>query len=73
MIEIYGYTNANWASSVSDRRCSSRFMFSLGSGAVSWSSKKHPILAFSNIEAKYRGAVMATCEVPWLRKLLDMG
>jgi len=46
-------------------------MFSFGSGAVSWSSKKQPIVALSNTEAKYRGATIVACEVVWLQKLLS--
>jgi len=46
-------------------------MFSFGSGAVSWSSKKQPIVALSNTEAKYRGAAIVACEVVWLQKLLS--
>jgi hypothetical protein len=49
-------------------------MFSFGNGVVSWSSKKRPIVALLNTEAKYRGAAIATCEVVWLQKLLsDLG
>jgi hypothetical protein len=49
-------------------------MFSFGSAAVTWSSKKQPTVALSSIEAEYRGAAMAACEVAWLRKLLgDLG
>ncbi len=46
-------------------------MFSFGSGAVNWSSKKQPTLALSNTEAEYRGAAIAACEVVWLQKLLS--
>ncbi|MCO5561725.1 hypothetical protein L7F22_015348 [Adiantum nelumboides] len=38
--------------------------------AITWSSKKQSTVAFSSIEAKYRGAPIAACEVAWLRKLL---
>ncbi len=39
-----------------------------------WSSKKQPTFALSSIEAEYKSAAMATCEVAWLRKLLgDLG
>jgi hypothetical protein len=38
-------------------------MFSFGSGAISWSSKKQPIVALSSIKAEYRGTVIAACEV----------
>jgi hypothetical protein len=49
-------------------------MFSFGSGAVSWSSKKQPIVALSSTEAKFRGATIVTCEIVWLQKLLlDLG
>jgi hypothetical protein len=45
-------------------------MFSFGSGVVSWSSKKQPIVALSSTEAKYKGGAIAACEVVWLQKLL---
>jgi hypothetical protein len=49
-------------------------MFSLGSGVVSWSSKKQPTIALSNTEAEYKGAAIVACEVVWLQKLLsDLG
>jgi hypothetical protein len=49
-------------------------MFSVGSGAVSWSSKKQPTVALSNTKAEYRGATIVACEVVWLQKLLsDLG
>jgi len=49
-------------------------MFSFGSGAVSWRSKKQPTVALSSTEAEYRGAAIAACEVVWLQKLLsDLG
>ena len=73
-IQVHGYTDADWARSISDRRSTSGFMFSLGSAAISWSSKKQPTVALSSTEAEYRGAAMAACEVAWLWKLLaDMG
>ena len=66
-LQVHRYTDADW-------RSTSGFMFSLGSAAISWSSKKQPTVALSSTEAEYRGAAMAACEVAWLRKLLaDMG
>jgi len=37
--------DANWAGNVSDKKSTSGFMFFLGSGAISWSSKKQPTVA----------------------------
>jgi hypothetical protein len=49
-------------------------MFSFRSGAISWSSKKQPIVTLSSTEAKYRSATIVACEVVWLQKLLsDLG
>ena len=62
-LQVHGYTDADWAGSVSDRRSTSGFMFSLGSAAISWSSKKQPTFALSSTKAEYRGAAMAACEV----------
>ncbi len=39
-LQVHGYTDADWASNVLDRRSTNGFMFSFGSGVVSWSSKK---------------------------------
>ncbi|MCO5588580.1 hypothetical protein L7F22_042537 [Adiantum nelumboides] len=57
-----GFTDADWAGSVCDRRSTSGFMFSLGSAAITWSSKKQPTVALSSTEAEYRGAAVAACE-----------
>ena len=73
-LQLYGYTDADWAGSVCDRRSTSGFMFSLGSAAITWSSKKQPTVALSSTEAEYRGAAVAACEVAWLQMLLgDLG
>ena len=49
-------------------------MFSLGSAAITWSSKKQPTIALSSTEAEYRGAAMTACEVAWLQMLFgDLG
>jgi len=63
--------DANWVGNVLDRRLTSGFMFFFGSGAVSWSNKKQPIVALSSTEAEYRGAAIVACEVVWFQKLLS--
>ncbi len=58
--------DVDWAGNVSNRRSSSGFMFSFGSGVVSWSNKKQPIVALLSTEAKYRSAAIIACEIVWL-------
>jgi hypothetical protein len=73
-LQVHGYTDVDWVGNVSYRRSTSGFMFSFGSGAISWSSKKQPIVALSSTKAEYRGATIVACEVVWLQKLLsDLG
>ena len=73
-LHVYGYTDADWVGSVSDRQSTSSFMFSFGSAAITWSSKKQPTVALLSTEVEYRGAAVAACEVAWLCKLLaDLG
>jgi hypothetical protein len=45
-------------------------VFSLGSAAVAWSSKKQPTLALSSTKVEYRGAAVATWEAILLKQLL---
>ncbi|KAH9291809.1 hypothetical protein KI387_043002 [Taxus chinensis] len=69
-IKLIGYTDADWAGSTTDKRSTSGCCFSLGSGVVSWFSRKQKSVALSSSEAEYIAASMATCEAIWLRKLL---
>jgi hypothetical protein len=65
-----GVRHADWAGNVSDIILTSGFLFSFGSGVVSWSSKKQPTIALSSMEAEYIGAAIVACEIVWLQKLL---
>ena len=46
----------------------------LGVLAITWSSKKQPMVALSSTKAEYRGATVAAYEVALLKMLLtDLG
>ena len=59
-VQLVGYTDVDWADSTTDRRSTIGYVFSLGSVAIAWSSKKQPTVALSSTEAEYRGAAVAT-------------
>eukprot|EP00253_Pinus_taeda_P006058 PITA_06058 len=61
-----GYTDSDWAGSIDDHKSTAGYVLSLGSGFVTWTSKKQQAVALSSIEAEYRGAVKASCEAVWL-------
>ena len=57
-----------------DRRSTTGWVFSLGSGAITWSSKKQEVIALSSTEAEYIAVTSAACQGVWFRHLLgDMG
>ncbi|MFS7974794.1 putative RNA-directed DNA polymerase [Helianthus anomalus] len=70
-INLIGYTDSDWASSVDDRKSVSANVFSLGSGAVTWSSKKQSTVALSSTEAEYVASSAATSQAIWLRRILE--
>ena len=73
-VELTGYSNSDWAGNLDDRRSTIGYTFSIGSEIVSWSSKKQPTVSLSSIEAEYKYLCATTCEVVWLRRLLqDVG
>ncbi|KAF2292200.1 hypothetical protein GH714_016067 [Hevea brasiliensis] len=65
---------SDWAGSSVDRKSTTGFCFTLGSGVVTWRSKKQPTVAISSCEAEYVAGGAAACEAVWMRKLLlDLG
>jgi hypothetical protein len=68
---LCGYTDSDWAGSIDDKKSISRYVFSLGMGAVTWTSKKKHEVALSSTEAEYRGALKGACEAVWLRRMLS--
>lgn len=65
-----GFTNEDWAGSSVDRKSTSGHCFSVGSGMISWCSKKQKSVALSSAKEEYMAMSTTTCEVIWLRKLL---
>lgn len=67
--ELIGYSDSDWAGSHEDRKSTTDNLFSFGSGAVSWVSKKQATVALSSTEAEYVSASAAASQAVWLRRL----
>ena len=65
-----GYTDADWAGDLVDRKSTSGYIFLLSGGAISWKSQKQRCVALSTAEAEYVAMSSAAQESVWLRKLI---
>jgi len=70
LADLVGYSDSDWGGDPSTFRSTSGFVFNIGSGAISWSSKRQPTVALSTVEAEYGAQTQASKEAIWLRQLL---
>uniref|UniRef100_A0A2N9EXA4 Integrase catalytic domain-containing protein n=1 Tax=Fagus sylvatica TaxID=28930 RepID=A0A2N9EXA4_FAGSY len=69
--ELMAYTDSDYAGDVDDRKSTSGYVFLLSEGAVSWSSKKQPVVALSTTEAEFVAAASCACQGVWMRRVLE--
>ena len=69
-LNVTGYTDANWAGNITDRKSTAGYFTFVGGNLVTWRSKKQKVVALSSAEAKFWGMVKGICELLWLKKLL---
>eukprot|EP00253_Pinus_taeda_P003003 PITA_03003 len=67
---LVGFTDSDWAGDPDDRNSTTSYVFTLGSGPITWSCKKQGAISLSSVEAEYRGAIEASKEAWWLRQIL---
>jgi hypothetical protein len=72
--EVLGYCDADWGGDLEDKRSTTGFVFMIGDGAISWSSKRQPTITLSTTEAEYMANTQARKEAVWITKLMmDLG
>ncbi|CAL5408817.1 unnamed protein product [Camellia sinensis] len=68
---LIGFTDSDYAGDSNDRKSTSGYVFMMGSGVISWSSRKQPIVTLSTTEAEFVAATSCACQAIWLRRLLE--
>ena len=69
--ELVAYTDSDYAGDLEDRKSTSGYVFLLSSGAVSWTSKKQPVVSLYTTEAEFIAAASCACQAIWLRRVLE--
>ncbi|CAL8119739.1 unnamed protein product [Prunus armeniaca] len=69
-LDLEGYTNADYAGNITDRRSTSGYFTFVGGNLVTWRSKKQNVVSRSSAKSEYRGIAQGVCEILWLRWLL---
>ncbi|XP_034708988.1 secreted RxLR effector protein 161-like [Vitis riparia] len=69
--ELIAYTYSDYVGDLDDRKNTLGYVFMLSSGAMSWSSKRQPMVSLSTTEAEFIVATSCACQAIWLRRILE--
>jgi len=63
--------DVDWGGDLDESRSTSRYVFTLCGGAISWCSKKQDCMVLLTMEAEYVAYYLVTQEAIWLRSFIQ--
>jgi len=69
--KLLAFTDSGYVGDLDDKRSTFGYVFMIGSGAVSWSSKKQPVVTLSTTKAEYIASALCACQCIWLKRILQ--
>ena len=69
-LEMVRYSDSDFVGCKDSRKSTSRYVFMLVGGAISWKSTKQMIIALSTMEAEFIACFEATSHAKWLRNFI---
>jgi hypothetical protein len=66
---LNGYADSDWAGSVVDMKSISGYIFTIGSSAVCWNTKKQEVVAQSTAEVEYIALAAAANQAIWFKEV----
>ena len=68
---LVGYTDADMAGDLDERKSTSGYLFTFSGGAISWQSRLQKCVSLSTTEAEYVAATEAGKEMLWLKRFFQ--
>ena len=59
---LISYCDSDWGGSDNDCKSTSRYSFHIGSGTISWATKKSSVVTLSIAKAEYISLALASCQ-----------
>ncbi|KAK6117407.1 hypothetical protein DH2020_048863 [Rehmannia glutinosa] len=68
---IEGYSDADWASNLDDRKSTGGHCIFFGGNLLTWTSKKQHVVSRSSAESEYRSLADTAADIVWLHSLFQ--
>ena len=68
---LTSYSDTDFTNNELDCRSLTGYVFKIGNAAVTWNTRKQPMVALLTMEAKYMAVAAVTCEAIWLQQLIS--